>query len=232
MSKTRTNYRDAVGGHWDEAGQIQFQMAKTFGLKPEHVMLDLACGSFRFGRHAILYLEPGHYTGVDGNAELLEEGRRKVLVPLGLEDRKPHLISLYLTETDINVNAVFGTRRFDFVWVHSLFDHIPPKTIQSVLNALGKVVKPEGVVYATFFHNHLGDRYVGRLRWPRNGDLQSGVTTQPNEEYWHHSIAFYEDALYGSNLAISSVIGDYDYPLRLSFLKLQPTTAFSAKPDA
>ena len=54
--KVRT-HREMVGGNWEELGKLQFSFMVNFaGLKPDDVLLDLACGSFRAGRLFIPYL--------------------------------------------------------------------------------------------------------------------------------------------------------------------------------
>src|SRR6476620_10345865 len=63
-------HRDYVGGLWDEIGQLQFDFLVSNGLKPQHYLLDIACGSLRAGIHFIPYLETGHYLGIDKEPEL------------------------------------------------------------------------------------------------------------------------------------------------------------------
>lgn len=42
-------HRNYVGGLWDEIGLLQFEFLKSRGLKPHHVLVDIACGSLRAG---------------------------------------------------------------------------------------------------------------------------------------------------------------------------------------
>ena len=39
----------AIGGLWDQMGQHQFDFLKKKGLKPQHKLLDIGCGSLRGG---------------------------------------------------------------------------------------------------------------------------------------------------------------------------------------
>src|SRR5216684_3760408 len=59
------DYREYVGGHWDHMGRLQISYLMEHGLQPHHYLLDVACGSLRAGRYFILYLQPGHYYGLD-----------------------------------------------------------------------------------------------------------------------------------------------------------------------
>ena len=46
-------HRAYIGGKWDEYGQMEFDFMVAHGLRPEHVLLDIACGSLRAGIHFI-----------------------------------------------------------------------------------------------------------------------------------------------------------------------------------
>ena len=54
----------AIGGMWEEIGQLQFDYLRNDGLRPDHSMLDIGCGTLRGGRHFIAWLSPGKYTGL------------------------------------------------------------------------------------------------------------------------------------------------------------------------
>ena len=61
------------------AGTHFFKWLVELGLKPEHTLADYGCGTLRVGVHAIKYLEPGRYWGLEVSREFLEEGRKLVL---------------------------------------------------------------------------------------------------------------------------------------------------------
>ena len=67
-------HRAYVGGRWDEIGDLQWRFLLNHGLRPETFLLDIACGSLRLGCRAIPYLAPGHYLGIEKEAELLRVG--------------------------------------------------------------------------------------------------------------------------------------------------------------
>lgn len=67
-------HRVFVGRKWNQMGRLQFDFMRRNGLQPEHVFLDIACGSLRGGVHFIRYLKHGNYLGLDKNAELVRRG--------------------------------------------------------------------------------------------------------------------------------------------------------------
>ena len=77
----KAGHRQYVGGYWDEIGRLQFEYLVSQGLRPHHYLLDIACGALRAGIHFIPYLEPGHYLGIDKEADLIQAGTEKELNP-------------------------------------------------------------------------------------------------------------------------------------------------------
>jgi hypothetical protein len=67
--------RGFVGGLWHELGELQFKFLVDHGLRPEHVLLDVACGSLRAGARLIPYLNAGNYLGIDIDGALIEHGK-------------------------------------------------------------------------------------------------------------------------------------------------------------
>ena len=71
-------HRESVGGLWDQIGQLQFDFLVANGLRPEHKLLDIGCGSLRGGVKFVRYLQSGHYFGTDLNGSLLGRHFRTV----------------------------------------------------------------------------------------------------------------------------------------------------------
>lgn len=138
-------HRDYVGGLWDEIGTLQFEFLLDHGLRPDMVLLDIACGSLRLGCRVIPYLAPGNYLGIEKEAELLRAGLEQELDAELAARQQPRLL-------------VDDSFRFDRLGVvadvaiaHSLFTHLPPEPIGRCFRQLHPWLKPEGVFYATFF---------------------------------------------------------------------------------
>lgn len=147
-------HRRAVGGRWNELGRLQFEYLRSAGLRPEHYLLDVGCGSLRGGVHFIRFLEPGHYFGIDKNPARLEAGRSVELPRYGLEGKRP-LLELV---DDFNV-ARLG-RSFDFALAQSVFTHLPLDLIELCIANVGAVLAPGGRFYATFYPRAPGDADV------------------------------------------------------------------------
>jgi len=89
---TEKGHRAYVGGMWEEIGKLQFNFLLSKGLKPEHYLLDIACGALRLGVNAIPYLEASHYLGVEKESGLVKAGLEKELNPELREEKQPNII--------------------------------------------------------------------------------------------------------------------------------------------
>lgn len=192
----QTWHQQAVGGHWKEIGELQYDFLVEHGLTPDQRLVDVACGSFRAGRHLIGYLDPDNYVGVDGNWELLDTGVREVLGDL--LDRDP-------TISFVRLPAPLPTG--DVVWMHALLDHMPPdqglRTLQAALAAAPRVL-------ATVF---LVDDPARPHHWLRNGSQDGAITTFRDREYWHHDQAFL------ARVGASYELHEYAHPLGLTVVE-------------
>lgn len=138
-------HRQYVGGLWEELGRLQFDFMVGQGLLPDHVLLDIACGSLRAGRHFIPYLNKGNYLGMDKEGELIENGLRHEILAAVIEEKEPEfVISDQFDFLKFNVVA-------DYALAQSLFTHIPPDAIVLCLKRLKPILKEDGRFYATFF---------------------------------------------------------------------------------
>jgi len=185
-------------------------------LRPEHYLLDVACGSFRAGRFFIEYLLPSHYYGFDGDCELIKQGIKHVLKPAGLLAKKPVIHCIKLTPEPLDFMKLFK-RKFDYIWIHALFDHIPPDVVRATLIGLSKVLASTGYIYATIFLNP-DPSYTGSILHLRDGSIEGAVVSYPDREYYHYTLEFFKAI---DCLVIESCIDNYPHPLGLKMLKLK-----------
>lgn len=128
----RDGHAQAIGGQWEEHGPLQLKFLRAHGMKPESWLLDFGCGTGRFSRHAVPFLEPGHYTGMDISRGALDFAQQ-LGVKEGWIKREPRFIL-----GDGRMTEVLDTR-FDFIWAHSIFTHLPPELIGNVLLDVSKM---------------------------------------------------------------------------------------------
>jgi len=57
-----------------DRGLAIWEQILAFGLEPQMRCVDYGCGSLRLGQHAMRYLDPGHYYGVDVVEAFINEG--------------------------------------------------------------------------------------------------------------------------------------------------------------
>lgn len=138
-------HRSMVGGLWEDMGTKQLEFLTGRGLCPEHRFIDVGCGSLRLGRQLVGYLEPGHYYGIDVNAELIAAGYRNELDG-GARDRLPEA---NLRATD-RFDCDFGVA-FDMGIAQSIFSHLSLNQVRLCLARVAKVMTAGGRFYVTYF---------------------------------------------------------------------------------
>ncbi|HUI08639.1 MAG TPA: class I SAM-dependent methyltransferase [Verrucomicrobiae bacterium] len=129
---------------YDFMGATQFRLLCTLGLRANHFLLDVGCGSLRAGRLFICYLDEGKYFGIEPNKWLIEEA---IANQVGNE-----LIRLKKPTFDYNSGfetGVFSTP-FDFIVAQSVFSHAGRDLIRIALRHFKTSLKPAGLTVATF----------------------------------------------------------------------------------
>ena len=152
-------YKSYVGpsAKYDIVGAMQFNLATSFGLRDDHKLLDIGCGSLRSGKLMIPYLKAGNYYGVEPNEWLIEEGFNK---ELGNDIRE--IKSPTFSNTDNFELGVFN-ETFNFIIAQSIFSHASVTQIKKCLSEVQNVLKPKGIFLATFFlgkDNYKGEEWV------------------------------------------------------------------------
>jgi LPS sulfotransferase NodH len=137
-------HRESVGGMWEEIGRLQFEFVRRQCLKPDDILVDVACGALRGGVHFVRYLDKGHYLGIDKRIELIIYG---VAAELGLDDYK-------LKRPRFVISDKFEFDRFDlrpsFAVAQSLFTHLVPDDIVLCLRNLRNQAADGCRLFATF----------------------------------------------------------------------------------
>lgn len=137
----------AIGGMWEEIGQLQFNFLLKQGLQPHHCMLDLGCGTLRGGRFFIQYLDQGNYYGTDISAGAIAYARQLVQQE-GLESKNPHLL---LNEAKNLKFEEFSGITFDYILAQSVFTHLKPEHIRECFEHIGQIMHDNSAFYFTYF---------------------------------------------------------------------------------
>jgi SAM-dependent methyltransferase len=191
-------HRDAVGGLWDEMGRLQCEFLINKGLRPEHRLIDVGCGSLRGGIHFIRYLAAGNYYGLDVNASLIEAGRCEVQAA-GLADRQINLL----------IDDRFGLDRFnatfDYGIAQSVFTHLCLNHIICCLAQVQRVLAPHGRFFATYFEAPHAAQLGTVVHSP------GGIRSQYVGDPYHYG---FEEMSVAAQLAALAVerIGDWEHP--------------------
>lgn len=171
-------HRSAIGGLWEEVGELQLSHLKQAGLAPQHNLLDLGCGSLRAGVLLAAYLEPGRYHGIDASRSLLEAGRRELELA-NVSDRVP--------EHNLRLSAEFdasGFPAFDFGIAQSLFTHLPIDFFALALKRVRPSFAPAGRLYVTFFT--AGRDEVERVHETRAAP--GSLVTYAHKDPYHYAV--------------------------------------------
>jgi SAM-dependent methyltransferase len=143
----KAGHRRYIGGMWEEIGKLQFDFLVSQGLKPDHVFVDVACGSLRAGVHLIPYLNEGNYLGIEKEPDLIAAGVEKELGRELAERKEPEFVLSSAFEFEK------FSRRPDFGIAQSLFTHLPPSIISQCFAKLRPFMNPDGRFYATYFES-------------------------------------------------------------------------------
>ena len=127
----------AVGGHYLRVGQVQADLVREVAPERPFTMVDIGCGS---GRAAFALREEQRisYLGIDVVPDLVEYAREKA-------DR-PDWDFQIISKIAIPAEPAFA----DLILIMSVFTHLKPGEIQTYLAECARVMKPGGVVIASY----------------------------------------------------------------------------------
>jgi SAM-dependent methyltransferase len=122
----------AVGGNYDALGQIERDLLIMLGLRPEHFVIDVGCGSGRLASKLASYLT-GTYLGLDVIPELLAYARQ----------RSP---SHFRFEPAAGLTIPADDGSADAVCFFSVFTHLLQEESFLYLQEAARVLKPDGFI--------------------------------------------------------------------------------------
>lgn len=153
------HYRAFVGPpeKYDTVSAMQFNLLTALGLREEHYLLDVGCGSLRAGRLLIPYLRTGHYFGIEPEQWLVDQGIQNEIGQDMVRIKHP------IFSHDENFTLTKFGRKFDFIVAQSIFSHASVSQISRCLEEAGKVMTESSIFAATFGEgeeNYSGNEWV------------------------------------------------------------------------
>jgi SAM-dependent methyltransferase len=146
------DYRAFVGPpeQYDLMGATQFSLLCALGLRSDHRLLDIGCGSLRAGRLFIAYLNPGGYVGLEPNKWLVDDALEKEIGSDVVALKAP--VFVHNGEFDIS-----GLDVFDFIVAQSIASHTGPSMTKQLLRTIRQGLAPMGTAVVTFMHSRRFD---------------------------------------------------------------------------
>ncbi|QGX96786.1 class I SAM-dependent methyltransferase (plasmid) [Roseovarius faecimaris] len=135
------NRRAYVGPptQYDFMGATQFNLLTGLGLREEHHVVDIGCGSLRAGRYLMQYLLPGRYTGIDPNSWLWQEAIDKEIGADLIALKAPRL----LDEADFRMTGVADDSA-DYIVAQSIYSHTGADLFTLSVAAAARCLSPTG----------------------------------------------------------------------------------------
>jgi SAM-dependent methyltransferase len=176
---------------WKIQRDFQIQFLQRVGLKPQHYLLDIGCGTLRGGVPIIAYLEKGHYFGIEARAEVLDEARKE-LQRSNLVNKEPTLM------TAGDIASLNLQKKFDYIWSFAVLPHMTDEILRDAISFVRHHLGDDGGFYATVNIGSGPDR-----SW------QSGFPSVSR------SLEFYEEVCSRSGLRIEDLgpLTDVGHPL-------------------
>ena len=148
----RRALEEAVGGGFEAFGAVEKDLLLAFGLRPEHFLVDLGCGSGRLTRKLVgFFSDKGKYLGLDTNRAFLEEARSPVENSSAAGRFDFRLVtSPVIPCEDATV---------DYIVAFSVATHIDLEDTYSYLAEMARALKPGGKSVVSYLSTEIPDHW-------------------------------------------------------------------------
>jgi ABC-type polysaccharide/polyol phosphate transport system ATPase subunit len=140
----RAWHRMATGGRWEEDGAWGFEFLRSQGLRPDHYVLDVGCGSLAAAARLLPYMDQSHYWGFEKNVELFTAGVQIELPRLGVRPERGH----FVVNDEFDLSAIPHT--FDLAIASSLVRRLPLNSVARCFASVVRKLAPGGRFFVTW----------------------------------------------------------------------------------
>jgi hypothetical protein len=140
------HYRAFVGPpeDYDRVAAMAFNLLTCIGLRQQHRVLDVGCGSLRIGRLLIPYLDKGNYLGIEPNRWLVTDG---ILNEVGQDQIRIKAPRFFYRAS---LAGCGENLRLEYALAQSIFSHCALPLVRDWLAHLSAHLRDEGALLATF----------------------------------------------------------------------------------
>lgn len=132
------------GAPWG-SGVRPFRALYDLGLKEDHDVLDFGCGALRVGRFLMMYLDAGHYWGIEPSKWAVQEGLKEIGTLAKM--KAPKFAYPEFGQFDA---SIFDGPGFDFILFSGVLTHMDHAQLRSSLYSAAKVLKPGGRIVGSY----------------------------------------------------------------------------------
>lgn len=135
-------------------GLVNWRQIVDLGLQRDMRCVDFGCGSLRLGQHAIRYLAPSNYWGVDLTDSFIDAGI-ELLSPDVIASNKPRF-------GIIGDELLAEIREWspDFIFANAVLQHVRPEELPLFFRRIAAMMAPSSRAYVLF----VTDRRVRRIK--------------------------------------------------------------------
>lgn len=164
------HYKAYVGPplKYDLLGALQFTLLCAAGLRADHKICDIGCGSLRAGKMLIPYLNQGRYFGIEPNQWLIDEAIKEEIGADLVRIKQPKF------SNDANFRLGNFNQSFDYCIAQSIFSHSSLAQVDECLSQVAQNLEKDGFFLATFIWGK--SDYTG-TDWVYPGCVEFKVST-------------------------------------------------------
>lgn len=144
MTSSRSARRHAMVGPprlWKKKRQFQIDYLLEQGLRPEHRVMDLGCGTLRGGIPIIDHVEAGNYYGIEVRSEVIAEAHREIRKS-GLAHKAASLVIAR------NLGLLRLGVEFQYIWSFSVLIHMDDDEVAAAFDCVYANLGENGVFLA------------------------------------------------------------------------------------